>query len=119
MKICEWAQRLCIRHSNRPFLRCTLPANLASGCSCAHSPACAAAVVGTRCACAPSWKVGIGVPGLFTRRWLILSLAALLTLATAVYSCIWAYYIRTLPEGRIGVTFSPFLQGSQELDLIR
>jgi hypothetical protein len=59
------------------------------------------------------------VPGLFTRRWLILSLAALLTLATAVYSCIWAYYIRTLPEGRIGVTFSPFLQGSQELDLIR
>ena len=45
-------------------------------------------------------------------------LAALLTLATGVYSCIWAYYIRTLPQGRIGVAFRPFSPGRQPLEVV-
>lgn len=59
------------------------------------------------------------MPGLFTRRWLLLSLAALLTFAATVYSCIWAYYIRSLPQSRIGVTFRPFSPESGQLDVIR
>jgi S1-C subfamily serine protease len=37
----------------------------------------------------------------------------------AVYSFIWAYYIRSLPQGTIGVVFQPPSQGSRQLDLIR
>jgi membrane-associated protease RseP (regulator of RpoE activity) len=56
--------------------------------------------------------------GFFTTRRLLLLLAALLSLTAAVYSFIWAYYIRSLPQGAIGVVFPP-AQGSRQLDLIR
>lgn len=52
-----------------------------------------------------------------TRRSLML-LAALLTFATGVYSCIWAYYIRTLPQGRIGVVFRPFSPDLRRLEVV-
>ena len=57
--------------------------------------------------------------GLLTRRRSLESLAVLLTLVTAIYSGIWAYYIRLLPQGTIGVTFRPFSPGGKNLEVIR
>ena len=57
--------------------------------------------------------------GFFTTRRLLLLLAALLSLTAAVYSFIWAYYIRSLPQGAIGVVFEAPSQASRQLDLIR
>lgn len=45
-------------------------------------------------------------------------LAALLTLATGIYSCFWAYYIRTLPQGRIGVVFRPLSPERRRLEVV-
>jgi sigma-B regulation protein RsbU (phosphoserine phosphatase) len=59
------------------------------------------------------------VSGFFATRRLLLLLAALLSLAAAVYSFIWAYYIRSLPQGRIGVVLRQYSPEEKRLDLIR
>jgi len=46
-------------------------------------------------------------------------LAALFALATAIYSCIWVYYIRILPQNAIGVAFRPFSPERKQLHLVR
>ena len=70
--------------------------------SCISASAYTAKIVRTRRTLAPSMKVGANVSGFFTTRRLLLLLAALLSVAAAVYSFRWAYYIRSLPQGRIG-----------------
>lgn len=64
-------------------------------------------------------KVVTGVHRLLSKRRALLLLAALLTLSAAVYSCIWGYYIRSLPQGRIGVVFRQFSPEVKQLDLMR
>ena len=64
-------------------------------------------------------KVGTNVSGFFTTRRLLLLLAALLSLTALVYSFIWAYYIRSLPQGRIGVVIRQYSPEETRLDLIR
>jgi len=59
------------------------------------------------------------VSGFFTTRRLLLLLAVLLSLTAAVYSFIWGYYIRSLPQGAIGVVFQAPSQGSRQLELVR
>jgi hypothetical protein len=54
-----------------------------------------------------------------SKRRSLLLLAAQLSLAAAVYSFIWAYYIRSLPQGKIGVVFRQFSPEGRRLDLIR
>ena len=49
----------------------------------------------------------------------LLLLAVLFAVATAVYSCIWIYYIRLLPQSTIGVAFRPFSPQRKQLDLVR
>ncbi|MGC2612528.1 MAG: SpoIIE family protein phosphatase, partial [Terracidiphilus sp.] len=56
---------------------------------------------------------------LFSKRHSLLLLAALLTLAVAVYSFIWAYYIRSLPQSRIGVVLRQYSSEEKQLDLVR
>jgi len=51
-------------------------------------------------------------------RWLLFLLAALFAIATAVYSCIWIYYIRILPQSTIGVVFRPFSPERKHLELV-
>ena len=48
----------------------------------------------------------------------LLLLAALFAIATAVYSCIWIYYIRLLPQSTIGVAFRPFSPERKQLELV-
>ena len=57
--------------------------------------------------------------GLVSKRRSLLLLAALLTLAVAVYSFIWAYYIRSLPQSRIGVVLRQYSSEEKHLDLVR
>ena len=49
----------------------------------------------------------------------LLLLAVLFAVATAVYSCIWIYYIRLLPQSTIGVAFRPFSLQRKQLELVR
>lgn len=51
-------------------------------------------------------------------RRLLAFLAVLFALTTAVYSCIWAYYIRLLPQSTIGVAFQPFSPEMKQLYLV-
>jgi sigma-B regulation protein RsbU (phosphoserine phosphatase) len=58
------------------------------------------------------------MPKTWNRSKLFLWLAVLFVLADAAYSCIWAYYIRSLPQSRIGVVFRPFQPGVERLTII-
>ena len=55
---------------------------------------------------------------LWSRSKLLLWLAALFVLADAAYSCIWAYYIRSLPQSRIGIVFRPLRLGFERLTIV-
>jgi len=59
------------------------------------------------------------VGGPFSKRHSLLLLAALLTLAVAAYSLIWAYYIRSLPQSRIGDLLRQYSSEERQLALVR
>ena len=61
----------------------------------------------------------VGIIGDSFQSGVLMLLAALLTLAVAVYGFIWADYIRSLPQSRIGIVLRQYSSQEKQLDLVR